>query len=56
MESEWNVRVRIVGVVSRRRVWVATGCGCKEVYRFPRTTYPYSPNRDVFTLRGAYIN
>ena len=21
---------------------VATGCGCKEVYRFPRTTYPYS--------------
>ena len=21
---------------------VATGCGCKEVYRFPQTTYPYS--------------
>ena len=21
---------------------VATGCGCKEVYRFPLTTYPYS--------------
>ena len=21
---------------------VATGCGCKEVYRFPHTTYPYS--------------
>ena len=21
---------------------VATGCGCKEVYRFHRTTYPYS--------------
>ena len=21
---------------------VATGCGCKEVYRFPRSTYPYS--------------
>ena len=19
---------------------VATGCGCKEVYRFPHTTYP----------------
>ena len=40
-----------MGVVSRRRVWlvgvvesmvVATGCGCKEVYRFPYTTYPYS--------------
>ena len=23
-------------------VHVATGCGCKEVYRFPHTTYPYS--------------
>ena len=21
---------------------VASGCGCKEVYRFPHTTYPYS--------------
>ena len=21
-------------------VGVATGCGCKEVYRFPHTTYP----------------
>ena len=21
---------------------VATGCGCKEVYRFPHTTYYYS--------------
>ena len=20
---------------------VATGCGCKEVYRFPHSTYPY---------------
>ena len=51
MESGWNVWVWLVGVVSRRRVWlvewvksmgVATGCGCKEVYRFPHTTYPYS--------------
>ena len=23
-------------------VWLLTGCGCKEVYRFPHTTYPYS--------------
>ena len=21
---------------------VASGCGCKEVYRFPHVTYPYS--------------
>ena len=36
----------LVGVVSRRRVWlesmgVANGCGCKEVYRFPHINYPY---------------
>ena len=36
-----------MGVVSRRWVWVesmgvASGCGCKEVYRFPHITYPYS--------------
>ena len=51
MESGWNVWVWLVGVVSRRWVWlvgggesmgVATGCGCKEIYRFPHTTYPYS--------------
>ena len=50
MESGWNVWVWLVGVVSRRWVWlvgvvesmgVATGCGGKEVYRFPHTTYPY---------------
>ena len=41
MESGWNVWVWLVGVVSRRRMWlvgvggiygcVASGCGCKEV-------------------------
>ena len=35
------------GVVIRRWIWlecigVASGCGCKEVYRFPYITYPYS--------------
>ena len=40
--GEW---VEYMGVVSRMWVWVesmgvATGCGCKEVYRFPHTTYP----------------
>ena len=47
MESGWNVWVWLVGVVSRRRVWLVGeggiyGCGCKEVYRFLHTTYPYS--------------
>ena len=37
-----------MGVVSRRWVWVesmgvTSVCGCKEVYRFPHITYPYSP-------------
>ena len=27
---------------------VATGCGCKEVYRFPHTTYPYSSCIGIF--------
>ena len=36
----------IYGMVSWRWVWVesmsvASGCGCKEVYRFPNITYPY---------------
>ena len=39
--GEW---VGCMGVVSRRQEWVesmgvATGCGCKEVYRFPHTTF-----------------
>ena len=35
----------LVGVVSRRWVWLVGGiygCGCKEVHRFPHSTYPYS--------------
>ena len=36
MESGWNVWVWLVGVVSRRQVWlecigVVIGCCCKEV-------------------------
>ena len=30
---------------------VATGCGCKEVYRFPHTTYPYSSCIYMFFLQ-----
>ena len=33
----------LVGVASGSGwMGVATGCGYKEVYRFPHTTYPYS--------------
>ena len=32
---------------------VASGCGCKEVYRFPHTTYPYSSC--TFTFFGSLL-
>ena len=50
----------LVGVVSRRWEWVesmgvATGCGCKEVYRFPHTTYPYSSCICSFLQQHPYF-
>ena len=52
--------VWLVGVVSRRRVWVesmgvASGCGCKEVYRFPHITYPYSSCICSFLQQHPYF-
>ena len=34
---------------------VATGCGCKEVYRFPNTTYPYSSCTCSFLQQHPYF-
>ena len=34
---------------------VATGCGCKEVYRFPHTTYPYSSCICSFLQQRPYF-
>ena len=34
---------------------VATGCGCKEVYRFPHTTYPYSSCISSFLQQHPYF-
>ena len=34
---------------------VASGCGCKEVYRFPHTTYPYSSCICSFLLQHPYF-
>ena len=53
MGNGWNLLVWLAGggcgVVSRRWVWLVggicgyvSGCCCKEVYRFPHITYPYS--------------
>ena len=34
---------------------VATGCGCKEVYIFPHTTYPYSSCICSFLQQHPYF-
>ena len=31
----------VASVCGEQEAGVASGCGCKEVYRFPHTTYPY---------------
>ena len=58
--SGWNVWVWLVGVVSRRWVWLVGvggiyGCGFKEVYRFPHTTYPYSSCICTFLQQHPYF-
>ena len=48
----------LVGVASGEWVesmGVATGCGCKEVYRFPHTTYPYSSCIRSFLQQHPYF-
>ena len=71
VESGWNVWVWLVGVVSSSRVWlvgvggiygvvlqevsVSSECGCKEVYRFPHTTYPYSSCICSFLQQHPYF-
>ena len=60
MESGRNVWVWLVGVVSKRWVWlvgvgVIYGCGCKEVYRFSHTTYPYSSCIYLFFFAAASL-
>ena len=34
---------------------VATGCGFKEIYRFPHTTYPYSSCICTFWQQHPYF-
>ena len=49
-----------MGVVSKRWVWVesmgvASGCGYKEVYRFPHITYPCSSCICSFLQQQPYF-
>ena len=55
--GEW---VECMGVVSRRWVWLVGeggiyGCDCKEVYRFPHTTYPYFTCICYFVQQHPYF-
>ena len=34
---------------------VSSGCGCKEIYRFPHTTYPYSSCICSFLQQHPYF-
>ena len=34
---------------------VSSGCGCKEVYRFPHITYPYSSCIYLFFFAAASL-
>ena len=34
---------------------LVSGCGCKEVYRFPHTTYPYSSCICSFLQQHPYF-
>ena len=46
--SGWNLWVWLLGV--------ATGCGFKEIYRFPHTTYPYSSCICTFLQQHPYFS
>ena len=43
------------GVAWVESMGVASGCGCKEVYRFPHTTYPYSSCICSFLQQHPYF-
>ena len=43
------------GVASGSGWSVASGCGCREVYRFPHTTYPYSSCICSFLQQHPYF-
>ena len=47
VKSGWNVWVWLVGV--------ASGCGCKEVYRFHHTTHPSSSCICSFLQQHPYF-
>ena len=43
MDDKWEECMVVVSKwMWEESMGMASGCGCKEVYRFPHITYPYS--------------
>ena len=58
MESEWNLWVWLVDGIcgcGYQEVGVVNRCCCKEVYRFPHITYPYSTCISSFLKQHPYF-
>ena len=53
--GEWVECMGVASGCGEQEVGVATGCGCKEVYRFPHTTYPYSSCICSFLQQHPYF-
>ena len=57
MANGWNLWVWLSsgGVVRMYSIGVVSGCCCKEVYRFPPITYPYSTCICSFLQQHPYF-
>ena len=53
--GEWVECMGVASGCGEQGVGVVTGCGCKEVYRFPHTTYPYSSCICSFLQQHPYV-
>ena len=53
--SGWNLWVWLAGGGCGWNLCVASGCGCKEVYRYPHITYPYSSCICSFLQQHPYF-
>ena len=53
--GEWVECMGVASGCGEQEVGVASGSGCKEVYRFPHTTYPYSSCICSFLQQHPYF-
>ena len=52
---EWVESMGVASGCGEQEVGVATACGCKEIYRFPHTTYRYSSYICSFLQQHPYF-